>query len=89
MIALVKITQVIGQFKRFGRGPGVLMRGELDDDQRQIPVHGFIHEFPIGLISSSNEVVAEQVVVRSDGPLLVTLPQRRLDQVLQAVVHEG
>lgn len=52
MIALVKITQVIGQFKRFGRGPGVLMRGELDDDQRQIPVHGFIHEFPIGLISS-------------------------------------
>ena len=51
MIALVKITQVIGQFKRFGSGPGVLMRGVLDGET-QIPVHGFILGFPLGLISS-------------------------------------
>ena len=51
MIALVKITQVIGQFKRFGSGPGVLMRGVLDGET-QIPVHGFIKGFPLGLISS-------------------------------------
>ena len=51
MIALVKITQVIGQFKRFGSGPGVLMRGVLDGET-QIPVHGFIQGFPLGLIST-------------------------------------
>ena len=50
MIVMVKITQVIGQFKRFGRGPGVLMRGEIDDGECQIPVHGFLHTFPIGVI---------------------------------------
>ena len=51
MITNVKITQVIGQFKRFGRGPGVLMRGEIDDGECQIPVYGFVHSFPLGLVS--------------------------------------
>ena len=52
MIVMVKITQVIGQFKRFGRGPGVLMRGEIDDGECQIPVHGFLQTFPLGLVNT-------------------------------------
>ncbi len=52
MITNVKITQVIGQFKRFGRGPGLLMRGEIDDGACQIPVHGYLQTFPLGLVSS-------------------------------------
>ena len=52
MIVMVKITQVIGQFKRFGRGPGVLMRGEIDDGECQIPVHGFLQTFPLGLVNN-------------------------------------
>ena len=52
MITLVKITQVIGQFKRFGRGPGILMRGEIDDGECQIPVHGFLQTFPLGLVNT-------------------------------------
>lgn len=52
MITPVKIIQVIGQFNRFGRGPGVLMRGEIDDGECQIPVHGFLRTFPIGLVQS-------------------------------------
>ena len=52
MIVMVKITQVIGQFKRFGRGPGVLMRGEIDEGECQIPVHGFLQIFPLGLVNT-------------------------------------
>ena len=52
MITLVKITQVIGQFQRFGRGPGILMRGEIDDGECQIPVHGFLQTFPLGLVNT-------------------------------------
>ena len=52
MIVMVKITQVIGQFKRFGRGPGVLMRGEIDEGECQIPVHGFLQTFPLGLVNT-------------------------------------
>ena len=52
MIVMVKITQVIGQFKRFGRGAGVLMRGEIDDGECQIPVHGFLQTFPLGLVKT-------------------------------------
>ena len=52
MIVMVKITQVVGQFKRFGRGPGVLMRGEIDDGECQIPVHGFLQTFPLGLVNT-------------------------------------
>ena len=49
---MVKITQVIGQFKRFGKGPGVLMRGEIDEGECQIPVHGFLQTFPLGLVNT-------------------------------------
>ena len=52
MIVMVKITQVIGQFKRFGKGPGVLMRGEIDEGECQIPVHGFLQTFPLGLVNT-------------------------------------
>ena len=51
MIVMVKITQVIGKFKAFARGPGVLMRGEIDEGECQIPVHGFLHSFPLGIVS--------------------------------------
>ena len=51
MIVLVKITQLVGRFHRPFRGPGVLMRGEIDEGECQIPVHGFLHTFPIGVIS--------------------------------------
>ena len=50
MIAEVKISQLIGRFKRFPRGPGVLLRGEIDDGESQIPVHAFSQNFPVGLI---------------------------------------
>ena len=59
MITLVKITQVIGQFKRFGRGPGILMRGEIDDGECQIPVHGFLQTFPLGLVN--NFLIGQEV----------------------------
>ena len=52
MITNVKITQVIGRFKRFGKGPGVLMRGEIDEGEGQIPVHGFLQTFPLGLVNT-------------------------------------
>ena len=52
MIIMVKITEVIGQFKRFGKGPGVLMRGEIDEGECQIPVHGFLQTFPLGLVNT-------------------------------------
>ena len=52
MITNVKITQVIGRFKRFGKGPGVLMRGEIDEGECQIPVHGFLQTFPLGLVNT-------------------------------------
>ena len=42
--------QVVGKFQRFPRGPGLLMRGEIDDGECQIPVHAFSQDFPIGLI---------------------------------------
>ena len=51
MIVLVKITQLVGLFHRPFRGPGVLMRGEIDEGECQIPVPGFLHTFPIGVIS--------------------------------------
>ena len=50
MITNVKIMQVVGKFKRFPRGPGLLMRGEIYDGECQIPVHAFSQDFPIGLI---------------------------------------
>jgi len=59
VITLVKITQVIGQFKRFGRGPGILMRGEIDDGECQIPVHGFLQTFPLGLVN--NFLIGQEV----------------------------
>ena len=52
MIIMVKITEVLGQFKRFGKGPGVLMRGEIDEGECQIPVHGFLQTFPLGLVNT-------------------------------------
>ena len=50
MITNVKIMQVVGKFQRFPRGPGLLMRGEIDDGECELPVHAFIRDFPIGLI---------------------------------------
>ena len=52
MITNVKITQVVGRFNRFGKGYGVLMRGEIDDGECQIPVHGFLQTFPLGLVKT-------------------------------------
>ena len=49
---MVKITEVIGQFKRFGKGPGVLMRGEIDEGECQIPVHGFLQTFPLWMVNT-------------------------------------
>ena len=51
MIISVKITQLVGRFHRPFRGPAVLMRAEIDEGECQIPVHGFFHTFPIGVIS--------------------------------------
>ena len=51
MIVLVKITPLVGRFHRPFRGPGVLMRGEIGEGECQIPVHGFLYTFPIGVIS--------------------------------------
>ena len=50
MITLVRIVQVVGRVKRLGRGPGILMRGTIDDGEYQIPVHAFLQTFPLGLI---------------------------------------
>lgn len=91
---MVKITRVIGQFKRFGRGPGVLMRGEFDDDQRQIPVHGFIHEFPIGLISSfvigrelSCQLVGHGKRMRAEVLPFDNQPGKVISPLLSVLIH--
>ncbi|MFQ1702561.1 thiamine diphosphokinase [Loktanella agnita] len=42
---------------------------------------------PTGMISSSNEMAAELAVIRTDRPLLVTLPREHLPSALQAAAR--
>lgn len=44
---------------------------------------------PVGFISSSNAAVGGPITVQTDGPLLISLPQRHLKDALQAAAHAG
>lgn len=50
MIVKVKLVQILGKFKSFIRGPGILLRGECNEEE-EISVVIYRRDFPAGLVS--------------------------------------
>ena len=72
MIIMVKITEVIKQFKRFGKGPGVLMRGEIDEEAK----------FPFMNSSRHFLLIGQHLLIGQEVSFLVGNGQRMRAEIL-------